>query len=70
MASNLDFSLSLSLVFAAAVLLQWLVRVWLVTRQVRHVANHRSSVPTAFAHRISLQAHQKAADYTLAKAKV
>jgi hypothetical protein len=27
-------------------------------------------VPPAFAHRISLSAHQKAADYTLAKAKV
>ena len=70
MASNLDFSLALSLLFAAAVLLQWLLRVWLISRQVRHVAQHRATVPAAFAHRISLAAHQKAADYTLAKAKV
>lgn len=70
MASNLDFSLALSLLFAAAVLLQWLLRVWLISRQVRHVAQHRAAVPAAFAHRISLAAHQKAADYTLAKAKV
>lgn len=70
MASNLDFSLALSLLFAAAVLLQWLLRVWLISRQVRHVAQHRAAVPAAFAHRISLTAHQKAADYTLAKAKV
>ncbi|MDR0215701.1 MAG: M48 family metallopeptidase [Comamonas sp.] len=70
MASNLDFSLALSLLFAAAVLLQWLMRVWLISRQVRYVAQHRASVPAAFAHRISLAAHQKAADYTLAKAKV
>ena len=70
MASNLDFSLALSLLFAAAILLQWLLRVWLISRQVRHVAQHRATVPAAFAHRISLAAHQKAADYTLAKAKV
>jgi STE24 endopeptidase len=62
--------LALSLLFATAVALQWLLRVWLVSRQVRHVATHRGAVPPAFAHRISLAAHQKAADYTLAKAKV
>lgn len=70
MASNLDFSLGLTLLFAAAVVLQWLLRVWLMSRQVRFVARHRAAVPAAFAHRISLTAHQKAADYTLAKAKV
>ncbi|MEG0678206.1 MAG: M48 family peptidase, partial [Comamonas sp.] len=70
MASNPDFSLSLSLLFAAAVVLQWLLRAWLVSRQVRHVAAHRAAVPAAFAQHISLAAHQKAADYTLAKAKV
>ncbi|MGU3625587.1 M48 family metallopeptidase [Comamonas sp. C24C] len=70
MASRLDFTLALSLLFATAVALQWLLRVWLVSRQVRHVAAHRGAVPPAFAHRISLPAHQKAADYTLAKAKV
>ena len=70
MASHLDFSLVLTLLFATAVVLQWLLRVWLVSRQVRHVAQHRSAVPAAFAHRISLAAHQKAADYTLAKARV
>ena len=70
MASKLDFTLALSLLFATAVALQWLLRVWLVSRQVRHVATHRGAVPPAFAHRISLSAHQKAADYTQAKAKV
>jgi STE24 endopeptidase len=34
------------------------------------VAQHRAQVPAAFAHTISLDAHQKAADYTLAKARV
>ena len=41
-----------------------------LSRQVRHVAQHRAQVPEAFAHTISLDAHQKAADYTLAKARV
>ena len=70
MASQLDFTLAFSLLFATAVALQWLLRAWLVSRQVRHVATHRAAVPPVFAHRISLSAHQKAADYTLAKAKV
>ena len=65
MASTPDFSPSLSLLFAAAVLAQWLLRAWLVSRQVRHVARHRGEVPAVFAQRISLAAHQKAADYTL-----
>ncbi|MDR0224873.1 MAG: M48 family metallopeptidase [Burkholderiaceae bacterium] len=70
MASHPDFSASLSLLFAAAVLAQWLLRAWLVSRQVRHVARHRNAVPAAFTRRIGLAAHQKAADYTLAKARV
>lgn len=72
MASNLDFSpaLALSLLFAAAVLLQWLLRAWLASRQVRHVARHRAAVPAAFADRIPLAAHQKAADYTVAKTRL
>ena len=36
---------------------------------MRHVAAHRGAVPTAFAASISLAAHQKAADYTLAKGR-
>ncbi|MGN1055744.1 MAG: M48 family metallopeptidase [Comamonas sp.] len=62
-------SMALTLAFALAVALQLLVQLWLNTRQVRHVAQHRSQVPATFASHISLQAHQKAADYTLAKAR-
>lgn len=46
-----------------------IVRTVLLSRQIRHVARHRSSVPAAFAQTISIEAHQKAADYTLAKAR-
>lgn len=62
-------SLLLTLAFALMLALHLLVQMWLNTRQVRHVAQHRHQVPAAFAHRIALEAHQKAADYTLAKAR-
>ena len=63
-------SLLLTSFFAAALGLGLLIRFWLSSRQIRHVAQHREAVPAAFAHTISLAAHQKAADYTLAKARL
>ena len=45
------------------------MKFWLATRQIRHVAQHRAQVPADFASRITLEAHQKAADYTLAKTR-
>ena len=60
---------TLSLAFAAAVLLWLAVQLWLATRQMRHVTAHRSAVPRAFASSVTLSAHQKAADYTLAKGR-
>ena len=62
-------SLTLTLLFAAALVASLLVKFWLATRQMRHVAAHRDAVPAAFAPNISLAAHQKAADYTLAKGR-
>ena len=59
-----------TILFVAALVAGLLLKLWLATRQIRHVAEHRTSVPVAFAQRISLSAHQKAADYTLAKAKL
>jgi STE24 endopeptidase len=59
----------LTVLFVAALLGSLLVKFWLATRQMRHVAEHRDAVPAAFARTISLEAHQKAADYTLAKAR-
>jgi STE24 endopeptidase len=60
---------TLTLLFVAALLATLVVKFWLATRQVRHVAAHRAEVPAAFVGRVSLTAHQKAADYTLAKAR-
>jgi STE24 endopeptidase len=60
---------ALSLVFAVALLLSLAIKYWLASRQMRHVAQHRDNVPAAFAANVSLAAHQKAADYTLAKGR-
>ena len=42
-------------------------RIGLSVRQIRHVSMHRDRVPEQFSADISLAAHQKAADYTVAK---
>lgn len=59
-----------SLVFCGVLLLYTLGRHTLNRRQLRHVAQHRHQVPAAFAEHIPLAAHQKAADYTLAKLRL
>jgi STE24 endopeptidase len=45
------------------------VQLWLSLRQSQHVSQHRGAVPAAFAGKITLEQHQKAADYTLAKGR-
>ena len=62
-------ALTLTLLFAVALIASLLVKFWLATRQMRHVAAHRDAVPAAFAPNITLDSHQKAADYTLAKGR-
>ena len=59
-----------TLAFAAALLLSLAAKLWLATRQMRHVAAHRNAVPAAFAGTVTLPAHQRAADYTLAKGRL
>jgi STE24 endopeptidase len=60
---------TLTLVFAAALLVSLCIKFWLASRQMRHVAAHRNAVPAAFVQTITLAAHQRAADYTLAKGR-
>src|SRR5512139_3378163 len=57
-------------VFLAALLLATALRLWLAWRHMRHVAAHRGAVPPVFAVSIALEAHQKAADYTVAKTRL
>ena len=63
-------SLTLTVLLAAALVANLFTKLWLSTRQVQHVSAHRAQVPAAFAQTISLEAHQKAADYTLAKSRI
>ena len=62
-------SLSFSISFVSFLLLTLLLRFWLASRQIRHILAHRQSVPAQFASKIPLGAHQKAADYTIARTK-
>jgi STE24 endopeptidase len=54
--------------FLVALALTTSLRLWLARRHVRHIAAHRDTVPEAFRETIALEAHQRAADYTTARA--
>ena len=60
----------LTYAFIALLLADIVVRLWLSSRQIRHVAANRDTVPVEFASRIGLHSHQRAADYTVARAKL
>ena len=64
-----DISFAFTLLFVLALVVGLLTRFYLASRQLRHVAWHSSAVPAAFAATITLPAHQKAADYTMAKGR-
>jgi len=56
-----------SWVFALALVASLGVKLWLSSRQIRYVAQHRDAVPSTFNGTITLGAHQRAADYTIAR---
>ena len=62
-------SINTTLAFALALTLSLILKFWLASRQIRHVAQNRNAVPPAFAGKVSLAAHQKAADYTMTKTR-
>ena len=64
MASTLTF------VFIGLLIATTLTRLWLGSRHISYVQAHRGAVPTAFKESISLEAHQKAADYSAAKTQL
>ena len=63
-------SVTFSVFFIGFLLMTLIVQFWLGSRQIRHILQHRSAVPPEFASKIPLEAHQKAADYTIAKTKL
>ena len=62
-------SLILTCAFAVALTIGLVTKFWLASRQIRYVAMHRDAVPAAFKDTMTLAAHRKAADYTVAKAR-
>ncbi|HEX4267473.1 MAG TPA: M48 family metallopeptidase [Steroidobacteraceae bacterium] len=56
--------------FIAAVAIATAVELWLAARQITAVAAHRDRIPEPFAGQLSPQDHRKAADYTVAKARL
>ena len=67
---SLSPSLLTSVGLGALLLANLLVKFWLASRQIRAVARHRDAVPDEFAQTIALDAHQRAADYTVAKLRL
>jgi STE24 endopeptidase len=59
-----------TLAFLAALAIATATRLWLASRHVRHVTARRGAVPEGFAASVTLAAHQKAADYTVAKTRL
>jgi len=56
-----------TVIFLLAVFSGLALQLWLASRQAAHIIAHRSAVPAAFADRISLAQHRKAASYSLAR---
>ena len=63
-------SLGFSVLFVVFFALTLGVPFWLANRHIRHVLRHRASVPAEFAPKVPLAAHQKAADYTVARTRL
>ena len=60
----------ITLIFLLALVLSLAIQFWLDRRQLAHVQQHRDTVPDAFKARIPLEAHQKAADYTVTRMRL
>ncbi len=62
--------LSITALFVLALGAETVVRLWLATRQIEAVSAHRDRVPELFAGRIAPADQERAADYTVARARV
>jgi len=57
-------------IFLSFVAASVLVGLWLGQRQIKHIRSHFTRVPAAFADKIALEDHQRAANYSCAKLRV
>jgi STE24 endopeptidase len=62
-------SSAFSSLFVGFLVLTLLLRFWLGSRHIRHILAHRDAVPPQFSEKIPLSAHQRAADYSIARTK-
>jgi len=60
---------TVTMIFLVVLTLSVVLQLWLTHRHMKHVSNHRRQVPADFEGKLSLEEHQKAADYTLAKTR-
>lgn len=58
---------SFTLLFLIALGAGLIVELWLLMRHQRHILEHRARVPDAFSSQVTLEQHQKAADYSVTK---
>src|ERR1700682_4216246 len=65
-----NINLAFSVVFVVALVGMVGTKLWLASRQIRHVAAHRKDVPVQFLQTIPLAAHQRAADYTVERTRL
>lgn len=59
----------LSQFFIIMIVLTLGIQIWLANRHIHHVISRRNRVPAEFEGQIPLEAHQKAADYTVARTR-
>lgn len=59
-----------TLIFLGFLAVSTALQFWLSFRQIKSVNNNRNAVPENFADKISLEDHQKAAEYTITKQRV
>lgn len=65
-----QFNQVFSMVFVIACAAYFTVKWWLSERQLRHILAHRSVVPSPFDLQITLDQHQHAADYAVARLRL
>lgn len=61
---------SFTLLFLFFLIASVVVRLWLSRRQINHIQAHKTQVPKAFAEKIKLADHQKAAEYSCTKLRI
>lgn len=60
-------AIDFSIIFIVFLVVDTCLKLWLDKREINSILKNRSAVPEAFAQKITLKAHQKAADYSVEK---